>query len=325
MSVRLGKAGLKTNQTARRRWITFKRIVRYGISNFFRNAWLSAASTLIMTITLLIVLVAIVASNTLTSTITTLRSSVKMSIYVSSTIDETSARNIKNDLEKLASVRSVVYVSASEAKQEVAKNNLDDPDIIRALNLATNKIPARYDMEVADINDPSELERFVEQNETYKKFLSGDKPSFASERRSAIDRIAQISRFVEQFGLVTIIVFLVIAVMFVFNTIRMAIFNRKSEIHMMRLIGAEHGFIRGPFIVEAIMTGILAGGVATIALYICLSLINHEQLANYGLVIDNALVMMRRNWPLILAGITVLGSIIATISSVFATRKYLRD
>lgn len=325
MSAKLGRAGLKNRQSSKRRLITFRRVVRYGFSNFWRNAWLSLASTVIMTITLLIVLVALVASKTLTSTIETLRQTVKMSIYVSNRIDHESAHQLRQALENLSSVRQVRYVSANEAKQEIVKNNADKPEVIKALNLATNKIPARYDIDVVDINNPSELENFVEQNALYQKFFSGDKPSFASERRSAIDRIAQVSRFVEKFGLVTIAIFLLIAIMFVFNTIRMAIFNRKNEIYMMRLIGAEHGFIRGPFIIEAIITGLVSGLVATLALFGILSLINHEQLANYGLVLDNALSMMRQNWLLILLGISLLGAFIASFSSLFATRKYLKN
>lgn len=322
---RLGRAGLKSQNSSKRRWTTFKRIIRYGISNFLRNAWLSLASTVIMTITLSIVLVAVLASQTLTSTIEVLRSDVKMSIYVSNAIDDKSVKEIQTALEDLSSVKSVEYVSSSEAKQNAVKQSDNDPDAIKAFNYAKNMLPGTFNIEIEDINDPSELERFVEENETYKKFFSGDKPSFSSERRTAIDQVAKMSRFVEKFGLVVIGIFLIIALLFVFNTIRMAIFNRKSEIYMMRLIGAEHSFIRGPFIIEAVITGLLAGLVSTALLYIVLSVVNHESLSNYGIVIDGAILMMRQNWPLILIGVALLGSSIAIVSSLLATRKYLSD
>ncbi len=325
MKKRPGKAGLKTQQSFKRRWITFRRVVRYGVSNWLRNAWLSAASTLIMTITLLIVLVALVASKTLTNTIEVLRSNVKMSIYVSAEIDEGSVKTIKGDLEALSSVRSVEYVSPTQAKQEAVRQNSSDASIIKAFDYANNKLPGTFNIEIEDINDPSELEKFTEENKAYKEFYSGDAPSFSSERRAAIDQIANASRFIEKFGLLVIGLFLLIALLFVFNTIRMAIFNRKSEIYMMRLIGAEHSFIRGPFIVEAVVTGVVAGLMSTAALYLVLSLINQEKLANYGVMVDGALSMVRSNWPLILVSISLLGSIIAVISSIFATRRYLKD
>lgn len=325
MRKRSGKAGLRTKQSSKRRWITFTRILRYGGSNFVRNAWLSIASALIMTITLLIILIALLASNTLTSTVDALRKEVKMSIYVMNTIDDASVRSIKADLEKLESVSAVEYVSASEIKQNEVKRNIDNPETIKAYNLATNKFPATFNIEVKDINDPSELERFVEENKTYKKFASGDAPSFSSERREAIDKIARASRFIERFGLLAIGIFLVIAILVVFNTIRMAIFNRKSEIYMMRLIGAEPSFIRGPFIVEAILTGVIAGVIATVILLVLLSLINREKMLNYGIMIDQALELMQTYWLVILVGSMILGALIASISSIFATRKYLVD
>ena len=325
MKKRSGKAGLRTKQTSRRRWITFRRIVRYGISSFFRNAWLSVASTLIMTVALMIVLVALVASKTLTSTVDVLRDTVEMSIYVKGEIDEPSVKTIKSDLEKLPSVRGVQYISPSEAKQEAAKQSGYDEGTIKAFNYSKNVLPGTFRIQIEDINDPAALEAFVVENETYKKFDSGDPPSFSSERRAAIDKIAQVSRFVEKFGLLTIGIFLIIAILFVFNTIRMAIFNRKSEIYMMRLIGAEHSFIRGPFVVEAVMTGLLAGVASTVALYAILSLIDREQVLNYGIMIDKALDMMHQNWPLILLGVCLLGSVLAIFSSLLATRRYLKD
>lgn len=320
-----GKAGLRTRQSSKRRWITFRRIIRYGVSNFFRNSWLSVASTLIMTVALVIVLVALVASKTLTSTIEVLRSTVEMSVYIKGSTDEESIKLIKNDLENLSSVRGVQYISPSEAKQETAEQVGYDENTIKAFNYSKNILPGTFRIQLEDINNPIELEKFVAENETYKKFDSGDPPSFSSERRAAIDKIAQVSRFIEKFGLLTIGVFLTIAILFVFNTIRMAIFNRKSEIYMMRLIGAEHSFIRGPFIVEAIMTGVLAGMVSTVVLYVALSLIDREQVLNYGIMIDNALGMVHKDWLLILASICLLGSLVAIFSSVLATRRYLKD
>ena len=65
-------------------------------------------------------------------------------------------------------------------------------------------------------------------------------------------------------GSIATVVFVVISSLVVFNTIRMAIFNRKDEIEMMKLIGAERSFIRGPFIVEAIMYGFIAAIIATV-------------------------------------------------------------
>src|SRR5690606_22091862 len=99
----------------------------------------------------------------------------------------------------------------------------------------------------------------------YKKYADPDRPaSFSGERRTAIQNIARWVDFAEKAGFGASLVFIIISSLIVFNTIRMAIFNRKEEIQMMRLIGADSSFIRGPFVVEAVVYGFIAAVLATV-------------------------------------------------------------
>jgi cell division transport system permease protein len=115
----------------------------------------------------------------------------------------------------------------------------------------------------------------------------------------------------------------VIAFLIIFNTIRMAIFNRHEEIYMMKLIGADKGFIRGPFIVEAIIYGILAAIFAGIILIGMLSVLR-EHLVDYGVEIESTYNLAQGYWPVFFLALLLVGIFIGTISSYLATRKYLR-
>lgn len=249
----------------RRQWITFVRMCRYGVNNFSRNAWLTIAATAVMTITLLVVFVTLAARNVLVDTVDEIRDKVDMSIYVKTDIKDSDVKIIQEDLEKLPSVNAVTYVSPQQAREAFAEQNKSDAGTLDALNEATNQFPGTFRINPVNINDTTELRAFVESNATLKKNIDPNRePSFAGERRSAIENIGRWVGFAERAGLVASAIFIAISSLIVFNTIRMAIFNRKDEIQMMKLIGADRNFIRGPFVVEAVVYGFIAAVIATI-------------------------------------------------------------
>lgn len=317
------KVRFKTKKNRRRQLITVGRIGKYGVHSFIRNAWLSVAATLIMSITLIIILFSIALSTVLSNTVKKMRDDINMSIYVVNTIDDKSVQKFQSELENLSSVEKVKYVSAAENKTQIARDNQSGDGVIEALNAAKNLLPGTFHVQVVDINDTSELEKFVANNQIYAKFKHQNEPSYASSRRDAIDNIARMTRFVERVGLLAVTVFVAIALLVIFNTIRMAIFNRKDEIYMMRLIGADSSFIRGPFVVEAMINGIIAGAIATASLYLILSL-SKDKLLSYGVAVDPAINFLRYQWIVALLFAIVVGIVIGVVSSLMATHKYIK-
>lgn len=148
-------------------------------------------------------------------------------------------------------------------------------------------------------------------------------PSFAGDRKSAIENIGRWVGFAEKAGLLSSIIFVAISSLIVFNTIRMAIFNRKDEIQMMKLIGADKSFIRGPFLVEAVVYGCIAAVIATILGLVLLQASSSKLLAA-GVNIDGTLAFTTTYMPLVLLCMVVLGGLIGIISSLLATQRYLK-
>lgn len=308
----------------RRQWITFLRMCRYGINNFSRNAWLTVAATAVMTVTLLIVFVTLAARNVLADSITQLSQKVDMSIYLKNDTKPEDAAKIEEDLEKLPSVTGVRYVTPEDASKDYAEQNKADPQILSALNEAKNNFWGILRVTVKDINNTSELSGFVEKNEFLKKHIDPSKdPSFAGGRKAAIESIGRGVEFAERLGLIASVVFIVISTLIIFNTIRMAIFNRKEEIQMMKLIGADRSFIRGPFVVEAVVYGFIAALIAT-ALGILTLYLSRDKLAEYGVAIGPTVDLVTLYGGVVLLGMIALGALIGVISSLLATRKYLK-
>lgn len=308
----------------RRQWLTFVRMCRYGVNNFSRNAWLTIAATAVMTITLLIVLTTLVARNVLVDTVDDIRSRVDMSIYVKTDIEDDSIAKIRQDLTKLSSVTSVRYVSPSDARADFAEDNKADQSTLAALNEANNRFPGTFRVHVKDINDTAQLDEFVKNNKTYLANKDeSNKPSFAGERRDAIQSIGRWVGFAERAGLVASFIFVAISSLIVFNTIRMAIFNRKDEIEMMKLIGADKSFIRGPFVVEAVVYGFIAAVLAS-GLGLTLLYSVKDKLSSYQVAIEPTISAMTSYAGFILLGMIGLGAIIGAVSALLATRRYLK-
>lgn len=313
-------------QTKRRRrqWITFVRMVRYGINNFSRNTWLTIAATAIMTVTLLIILTAVTARIALADTVADIRKKVDMSIYLESDTKQSQVDDVINELEKLESVESINYVTPAQARAEYAEANKKNPKILKALNESIAAFPGALRVNVKDINDTSELQHFVKTNETLKRYIDESRePSFSGPLREAIQNIGRTISFAEKLGLLLAAVFVVLSSLIVFNTIRMAIFSRKEEIQMMKLIGADKSFIRGPFVVEAVVYGFIAAIIA-FALELAIIISVQDKLESYGLAVKGVTTLLITYSPFVLLATIIVGAVIGVISSLLATRKYLK-
>jgi cell division transport system permease protein len=308
----------------RRQWLTFVRMCRYGVNNFSRNAWLTVAATAVMTITLLVVFTTLAARNVLLDTVSVIRDNVDMSIYVNTDINDEDVKKIETGLTKLDTVKAVDYISPKQARDNFAKTNSGDAGVLNALNEATNRFPGTFRVKLTDINDTSQLQEFVKNDATVKENIDPNrKPSFAGERKSAIANIGRWVGFAEKAGLVASVVFVAISSLIVFNTIRMAIFNRKDEIQMMKLIGADGSFIRGPFLVEAVVYGFIAAVIATL-LGVILLQASSDKLLSYGVSVQSTLDLTTTYIGFVVLGMIFLGGLIGVISSLLATRRYLK-
>lgn len=308
----------------RRQWLTFVRMCRYGINNFSRNAWLSLAATAVMTITLLVVFISFSARNVLLDTVNVIRDNVDMSVYLKTDTKQKDADAIKAEIAQLSTVKSVRYITPVEARDDFAAQNKSSDKTLDALNEGTNQFPGILRVNIIDINNPAQLDEYVKSSSLLKQHIDPDRaPSFSGERRAAIQNIARWVGFAERVGIGASILFVAISSLIVFNTIRMAIFNRKEEIQMMRLIGADRNFIRGPFVVEAVFYGFISAVVATI-LGVAILYTTKEKLIEYDVAIQSTIDLMTVYIGVVLLAMIALGAVIGIISSLLATRRYLK-
>jgi len=318
----------KTHRHAMR---TNARVLKYGAKSFVRNTWLSIAAIAIMAVTLIVLSATLIATHAMGTVVNKIEQQVDMSIYLDQGTTDEQISKIVSRMTQLESVVEVTSTSPSEANKAAIEKILARSKDLTAKEKETyrqnlldapNKLPWTLNVKLVNLDNTQELEDFVNNDEDLKELLDkNNAPSYASERRDTIDKIAGTMNRVELIGLAAGGVFALIAILVVFNTIRMAIFNRKEEIYMMRLVGASRWFIVGPFVVEASIYGIIAAIIAGVIAYAGTFALQPQ----FGTTLDPTAEIMRNFWYLALCALLVAGILIGVISSLLATRKYLKQ
>jgi cell division transport system permease protein len=306
------------------KYITVERIIKNGVVNFGRNVWLAIAAIAMMAITLTILLFAIIANATFTHTINDLTSHIDVTEYLKDNVTQKQVDHQLNELKALPNVKSVSYTSKAEALKSYERLNANNPTLLAAISQTDNPLPASISIKPTDPNKLQDIQNFL--NKPSQKALQSDPTSYSGDRKAAIDKITSATHFFQQAGIVGIIVFIVISMLIIFNTIRMAIFNRRDELIIMRLLGASTSYIRGPFVVETMLYGAVA---AAISLIVCWSLFKVAsstlQASSLGLLdITYSSNYFSKHAATILTIQILVGILIGAASSLIATRRYLK-
>lgn len=305
------------------------RIFKYGISGFARNIWLSSAATIVMVITLIILFITIVASVILTDTAELMREKIDITVYLRPGTSETVLSKLTNIISKDSNVKSV---ETSTSKQEYAKflsENANKKEVMAILadkDMEKNMIShmqAIMRIKVKNVNDLSGVKNIVETDDEFKEYLDVEKSPTYDVNRVEISTITSWANIARTGGIVLGTVFLVISILIIFSTIRMAIFSRREEIYMMKLVGAGKHFIRGPFLVEAEICGIISGIIAATISSFGFSFLA-PKLTNFGIDISSISNFLDPSrLVLVYTAFIIVGILIGFFSARLAISKYI--
>jgi cell division transport system permease protein len=305
------------------RYVTTIRITKTGLRNFIRNAWLSTAATAVMTVTLSLVAVSYIANQALTSTIQGIENKIDVSVFLSDSDTPVQINAFKAELLQQPNVQSVSFVSKNDALAQYRQENANNPKLLEAVSATDNPLPASLNIQAKNPNNLQPIVNVIDQSSNASLLsTSGTPVSYSGSRKDTIDKIVKTSNFLKATGLVASIIFVVISTLIIFNTIRMAIFTRREEIEIMKLVGATNWFIRGPFIFEAALYGIIAAILALIFVY-SVVLSGAPKIGDY---IDISTVTNYMQSHLLIVALVELGigMTIGVASSLVALKRYLK-
>lgn len=235
---------------------TFFRIIKFGLQNFSRNGLLSATTVAILVLALLVfngLLIFGVAAN---AAVASLQDKIDISVYFKDSVAEDEIFRVERALESLAEIKDVEYVSRDKALAIFKERHEGDQVIAQALNeLEINPLLASLNVKAKDPGQYAVIADYLEKanlSEVIEKITYG-------QNKEAIERLASIVSTIRSAGLAITIFLALVAVLVIFNTIRLAIYSNREELNIMRLVGASNKFINGPYVVAGVIYGVLAG------------------------------------------------------------------
>jgi cell division transport system permease protein len=245
-----------------------RRIITAGLRGFYRNRTVSLSSIFILTITLSIITAFYLFRAIFGYTLDQITEKVDVRIYFTTDASEEQIGDVKARIMGLPQVKSVTYTTREQALQEFREKHAGDQLTLQALDeLGSNPFGASLSV-VA--KDTSQYQAIAEQISSGNGLLGGAQGSVDKinyyQLKDSIDKLNNIIGWTNTVGFWLSMVFILMSCMIVYNTIRLAIFVYRDEIAVMKLVGASNMFIRGPFIVEAILYAFVATVVTLLSL-----------------------------------------------------------
>jgi len=236
-------------------FVSIIRIIKFAFQNFFRNFWLSIITVTILVLTLFSINILVLMNFLATTAISSVQEKIDVSVYFYPETSEESVQNVRSYLVSLSQVKDVRYISEAEALENFRETHGENDSIITSLEeLEKNPLGATL---VIKTHNPEDYP-FVLETLDNPEFTSFIQDKNYDDHKEIIGRIDNITDRVRNFGIILSGVFIMIAVLIVINTIRVAIYTHREEIGIMKLVGASNWFVRMPFLLEGVIYAFLA-------------------------------------------------------------------
>ncbi len=291
--------------------------------NFWRNGWVSLATVLIMVMTLFTIGSIIFSRALILSTLDELQNKVDISVYFKTDAAESDIFLLKNSLLKLSEVKDVEYVSREQELKDFKERHKDNALITQSLEeLGSNPLGAALNIKAKNTSQYASIAKFLEDALKMEGVGSIiDKISYR-QNKMIIERLSRILDSSKKIGFAISLILIIISILVVFNTIRMAIYTSKDEISVMRLVGASNRFISGPFVVEGLLYGIIATVITMLVFYPLTMWLGPMTESFFGTI--NIYDYYISNFAQIFFIILSVGVGLGVVSSLIAVRRYLK-
>lgn len=295
---------------------------RESLTGFKRNLSTALGSIITIFLSLLIIGIFCICGVIINNVVTSVENQVSITAYVADDASEQDIHAVEQYIQELPGVESVDFTTKDQALENFTNSTTSNPDIVAQLD-GENPLPASIDVNLSEAQSVSDIANRILENETFVKICDNpDDPSDSLQYgQKTVDKLFSLTNAIRYIGIGLIVVLVLIAFIFINNTIRLAILARRKEIAIMRLVGASNGFIRGPFLAEgalhAIIGALLAIGVIELIRLFALPRIT-AALPWLPINVDPV------TFVLIYVALLCAGLVIGLLGSVFAMRRYLK-
>ena len=300
---------------------SFFRALRYAFKDFGRNFWLSLVTITVLILALLSVNILISLNALSDRVITAVKEKVDISVFIKADVEQAQVANFEAKLKKRPEVKEVIFVSKDAALADFKEQHKDDPRILEAIKeVEKNPLADTLIVKAKSIEDYKQILNFInlEENQDIIKYQN------YTDHEKIIARVNDISKKAEEVSLIISLVFAIIAILIIFNAIRVSVYTRREEVAVMRLVGASSSFIRLPFLLESVIYGVFAVIITFAILYAAFGAISpylNVLLNNYSF---NLVEYYNQNFVMLFAAEAGAVILLSVLSSAVALGRYLK-
>ncbi len=288
------------------------RSIRDSFKSVFRNISLSVASIACTTVTLILVAISLVLTYNVNNVTTNLEKELTIVVYLKKDTTKENRINFENDLKTMENVEKAQYKSGEEWKSEMKQES----DTLKTTldYLSENPLLDSYIVTVKNVNDLAS---------TTEKIRKYEFVSSAEYGEGMVESIIGIFDAISKGTIVIVLALVLVTAFLISNTIKLTIFSRKTEIEIMRLVGASNTAIKLPFVFEGFILGVMGSIIPII-----LSIYGYVYLYDIsGGFIFTKILQLSAPFPFVLIValfLLVVGSLVGMFGSYRAVRKYLK-
>lgn len=236
------------------------------------------------------------------------KENMSFNVMLSADVSDNEISRIRKNLDSQPFVRSSRFISKEEAKDQLIRDLGEDPEELLGYNPAQDCIEIFLHSEYANSDSIAMINGVIRQDTNVTDLLY---------QQEAIDLINENLSKVMAVLLILAAILLFISFTLIRNTIRLSIYSKRFLINTMKLVGATGKFIRKPFVVNNIITGIVAGIIADLIIFGMIAYFSREYADIYPIISTTDIAI-------IFGLVILLGVVISTVATAFAVNRYVK-
>lgn len=250
-------------------FLSLVRVIKFSFQDIGRNIWLSIVTISVLILALFSVNMLLTVNFISQAAVGAIKDKIDVNIYLKPDADESAILALKARLSNVEQVKEVQYISKAQALETFRQKHEKDPEILESLKeIGKNPLtpslvikPKNIDQYQSLINELNQVDSDIIESRNF------------DDHKLLIEKINGITKKIRDAGLLISMIFVVITILLVYNSIRVAIYTHKREIVIMRLVGASNWFVRSPFIISSFVYTIIGTAAVIFVFYFFLSLL----------------------------------------------------
>jgi len=250
-------------------FLSFARVIKFSLQDIGRNVWLSLVTVIILVLALFTVNMLLVVKVVGDTAVDAIKEKIDINLFLKSSAKEDEILALKAKISNLDEVRSIEYISKTKALTVFREKHENNPEILESLReLGSNPLAPTL------VIKPSDLDSF---DGLINRINAFDDEIIESRNFSnyklMLEKINAITKKATDAGIFLSSIFVLITILVIYNSVRIAIYTHRHQITIMKLVGASNSFIQMPFLVSSIIYTLISVIIMLSIFYPLLSLL----------------------------------------------------